>query len=127
MAGSIDTWGIRHLEDLENSSIRLVARLAADIRFRLHKRFTFSEEGSSHDQRRRCNVEEKLTIRPALLPRWLKQAPHCPEAASLTARGLVDSIGPSAYTVLRWRRLGHCVRVVLTSRAERDEHTWLGC
>jgi len=114
MAGRIDIWGVRHVEDLESSSIRLMARPVADVRFPPGESLTFSEEGSSHD-------------RPASLPRRLKQALHCQGAASLMARALVDSASASAYTVLKSEGLGDCVTVALTSRVERDKHRSLGC
>jgi hypothetical protein len=113
MAGRIDIWGVGHEEDLESSSIRLMARPAADMWFPLGDILTFSEEGTSHD-------------RPASLPRGLKQGLHCSGAASLVARALVDSASASAYTVLGSEALRDCVTVAWTSRVERDKHTWSG-
>ena len=114
MAGRIDIWGVRHVEDIESSSIWLTATAAADIRFPLGECLTFSEEGSSHN-------------RPASLPRGLKEALHCSGAASLTARAGVDSASASAYTVLKSEGLGDCVTVASTSRVERDGHICSGC
>jgi len=102
------------VEELENSSIRLMARPVADVRFPPGESRTFSEEGRSHD-------------RPASLPRGLKQALHCSGAASLTARAGVDSASASAYTVLKSEGLGECVTVASTSRVERDKHRCSGC
>ena len=67
MAGSIDTWGVWHVEDLEDSSIRLMARLVADVRFPPGESRTFSEEGVSTTVRlhfldrlsKRCIVGER--------------------------------------------------------------------
>ena len=99
--------------DLESSSIWLMARPVADVRFPPGESLTFSEERGSHDH-------------PASLPRGLRQALPCRGAASLMARAALDSARASAYTVLKSEGLGECVTVASTSRAERDKHRCSG-